>query len=264
MIKLPNKLSEFDNYVNKPFCIFEKKNFLEESLYNQLRDAFPSEDLFPGIHSNGKKIFLNNRHLEFYKFIKKNIWGDFYDYFNKKEACLRLINLIRDELNNIENRKKKKDFFFIKNYQNNLYQKIIKKILQSFNTNSIRLGFEFSVIKKNCFIPPHCDTENKLLSLMVYFPPKEEDNLFENYKNIGTNFYKISSAVSKNFDVWESEYLDHKSSKSFFENYELFYQSKFEKNKLTGFIKNDKSWHDVKEFNDNLIRKSLNINLFII
>ena len=89
----------------------KKKNFLEDSLYNQLRDNFPNEDLFSGIHSNGKKIFLNNKHLGFYKFIKKNIWGDFYDYFNRKEVCSRLIDLIRNELENIENRKKK--IFFL-------------------------------------------------------------------------------------------------------------------------------------------------------
>ena len=28
-----------------------------------------------------------------------------------------------------------------------------------------------------------------------------------------------------------------------------------------GFIKNEKSWHDVKQFEDDIIRKSLNINL---
>ena len=38
---------------------------------------------------------------------------------------------------------------------------------------------------------------------------------------------------------------------------------KFEENKLVGFIKNDKSWHDVSEFQKNLTRKTLNINLYI-
>ena len=49
--------------------------------------------------------------------------------------------------------------------------------------------------------------------------------------------------------------------KDFFENYEVFYKSKFVENKLVGFIKNDKSWHDVSEFKRNFERKSLNINL---
>ena len=42
---------------------------------------------------------------------------------------------------------------------------------------------KFSIIKKNCYIPPHCDTENKLLSLMVYLPPENNTNNLE----LGTN-----------------------------------------------------------------------------
>ena len=132
-----------------------------------------------------------------------------------------------------------------------------KKILKLINYNSIRLGFEFSIIKKDCFIPPHCDTENKLLSLMIYFP------LNESYENLGTNFYSKKEDSKLNLDTWESKYLEKENFKAFYDNYEIFYKSKFEENKLVGFIKNDKSWHDVSEFQKNLTRKSLNINLYI-
>ena len=61
-------------------------------------------------------------------------------------------------------------------------------------------------------------------------------------------------------DVWESKLMDDENSKIFFKNYEVFHQSKFEKNKLVGFIKNEKSWHDVKMFKNDIQRKSVNIN----
>jgi hypothetical protein len=69
--------------------------------------------------------------------------------------------------------------------------------------------------------------------------------------------------AKRNLDVWQSKYLDKENSKIFYDNYKIFCQSKFEENKLVGFIKNDKSWHDVSIFEKNILRKSLNINLYI-
>jgi len=95
--------------------------------------------------------------------------------------------------------------------------------------------------------------------LMIYFPNKKNP-VFE---NLGTNFYKIKSRTDVNMDVWKSEYLNEENSKIFYNNYDLFYKSKFEENKLVGFIKNEKSWHDVTKFEDDISRRSLNINLYL-
>ena len=77
---------------------------------------------------------------------------------------------------------------------------------------------------------------------MIYFP------LNESYENLGTNFYSKKEDSKLNLDTWESKYLEKENFKAFYDNYEIFYKSKFEENKLVGFIKNDKSWHDVSEF----------------
>ena len=263
-INLPKNLDEFEECINEPFCIFEKKNFLDFDLYNNLLLNFPSEEQFPASHSNGNKKFLNNKHEEFFKFIKGNIWGDFYEKLNSKKVCFKFLSLINNELKKIEDRQNLKNYLFIKDYRNQFFHRSIYKILKTINFNLVRIGFEFSIIKKDCFIPPHCDTENKLLSLMIYFPPEDNDPYFSSYENLGTNFYKLKKTNTQNLDNWKSKYLDQNISKKFFENYELFYNSKFEKNKLTGFIKSDKSWHDVKKFEKDLIRKSVNINIYLI
>ena len=261
--KLPDSLREFTNFVENPFCIFEKKNFLPNNIYESLRDNFPEEEIFPGYHEQGKKIFLNNNHAEFKEFIKKNIWCNFYEYFNNKEFIFYFINIISNQLKSIENRKNIKNYKFNKNFSNSFSSKVLRKLLKLINYQNIRLGFEFSIIKKNCYIPPHCDTENKLLSLMIYFPPEKKFDKQENYLDLGTNFYDKRFDAKKNLDVWQSKYLDEESSKIFYDNYKVFYKSRFEENKLVGFIKNDKSWHDISVFNQDLLRKSLNINFYI-
>jgi len=93
---------------------------------------------------------------------------------------------------------------------------------------------------------------------MLYFP---QDNF--NYEDLGTNFYSEKIDSKMNMDIWESKYLSKESFEEFYRNYNIFYKSKFQENKLVGFIKNDKSWHDVTEFKKDLVRKSLNINLYI-
>ena len=72
-IYLPDELNKYDKIVYEPFCMFEKNNFLENSLYQKLKENFPEEKELVGIHKSGKKIFLNNKQDEFYKFIKNNI-----------------------------------------------------------------------------------------------------------------------------------------------------------------------------------------------
>jgi hypothetical protein len=261
--KLPENLREFSNFVENPFCIFEKKNFLSPDIYKLLRDNFPDEENFPGYHQQGKKIFFNNKHKEFEDFIKNNIWGDFYKYLNNKEFISFLMKLISPQLKLIENRKNIKNYKFNKKFSNSFSSKVLRRLLKLINYQNIRIGFEFSVIKKNCYIPPHCDTENKLLSLMIYFPPEKKLNSLDEYLDLGTNFYDKKSNAKKSLDIWQSKYLDKDSSKMFYNNYKVFYQSKFEENKLVGFVKNDKSWHDVSVFSQSLLRKSLNINLYI-
>ena len=261
--KLPNNLREFSNFVESPLCIFEKNNFFPNNIYELLRANFPDENIFPGYHQQGKKIFFNNKHVEFENFIKGNIWGDFYKFFNNKSFVLSLIKLILPQLKLIENRKDIKNYKFNKKFSNSFYNRALRKLLKLISYQSIRVGFEFSIIKKDCFIPPHCDIENKLLSLMIYFPPEKKLNLSREYFNLGTNFYDKKIDAKKNLDVWQSTYLDRENSKIFYDNYKIFYKSNFEENKLVGFIKNDKSWHDVSVFNQDLLRKSLNINFYI-
>lgn len=266
MFEIPKKIEKFDKYIYEPFCIFEKKNFLEKKYYNELKKTFPVKNLLIKEQKEGLKLSLDNKHSDFFNFIEKNkIWSDFYNLVNSEKFVLRFYYLIEQEILKIEKRKNLKKIAYINyDYKSNFFSKLKKKITNRIFTN-LRLGFQFSIIRNNCFIPPHCDTTNKLLSLMIYFPD-ENPKIDKKIEELGTNFYEKKKIDKSFFDGWDSKLLSEESTKIFFDNYYLFYKSKFESNKLVGFIKNDKSWHDVSpfSFNEPFLRKSLNINLYLV
>ena len=113
MIFLPDKIENFDKFINSPIPIFEKKNFLNNELYDQLAASFPKEDLMTKKEHVGLKVSLNNDCPTFQKVVSNNEpWKTFYDNFNSKKTVFLFLDLIKSELDKIENRKNLKNFFF--------------------------------------------------------------------------------------------------------------------------------------------------------
>ena len=195
MIFLPDKIENFDKFINSPIPIFEKKNFLNNELYDQLAASFPKEDLMTKKEHVGLKVSLNNDCPTFQKVVSNNEpWKTFYDNFNSKKTVFLFLDLIKSELDKIENRKNLKNFFFTsdmnKGFSKNLYKRSKKTILDLFY-QSINISFEFSIIKNNCHIPPHCDSRKSILSMMLYFPDKDFPDVDpKEINNLGTNFYE--------------------------------------------------------------------------
>lgn len=257
---LPDDLSQYDKYLRKPFSIFEKKNFLDNKFYFDLKKSFPSNKYFIRKSNEGKKLSFDNRDHIFFDFLDQNdCWKEFYSQVNNKIFVKYFFELIKEDLNEINERMNIKKVYFNEKYSENFFNRLLRKIIR-LNYTNIRLGFQFSKIKMGCYIPPHCDVSNKLLSLMLYFP----DDSSTKIDKLGTNFFKIINKNKKNFDNWDSKLMSDDEAQIFFENYEKFYTSNFDNNKLVGFIKNDKSWHGVEKILDNIERNSININLYIV
>jgi len=273
MINLPNEIKEFDKYISSPIVILEKKNFLNKEFYNKLREAFPKEELMTKKESNGLKAALNNSCPTFQKVISENEpWKFFYDYLNSKKTVFLFYNLIKKELDKIEERKKLRKFFFTKaehsENRNKLIAKIKRKIVSQFYQN-IQLSFEFSIISNNCYIPPHADATKSILSWMLYFPDESYKNIdLEKIHSLGTNFYKKKDELKDNYiNGWEKDKLLSGQDLVLFKDYyKIFYKTKFEENTFYAFIKNDKSWHDFSAFNfdKDFKRKSINININLV
>jgi len=259
MFKLPKQLNEMDVNIDQPFNIFEKNNFFDSDFYNKLSQEFPKEEYFYNKHELGNKKYLNNKDRNFNIFLKEsNSWYKFYSEVNSKKFLNEIFLLCKNRLFSINERKNIRSIDFKLNPNLNLLSRAIRKIKSFMGIYEVRLAFEFSLMKNGDFIPPHNDTENKLVSLMIYFP----DEIQTKEKDLGTNFFKC---VKKDLNIWKGDMMNHEQSKKFYQSHSIFYKSQFNRNKIVGFIKSKDSWHDVSKIKSSSeLRKSLNINLYKI
>tara|TARA_Y100000294_G_scaffold46549_1_gene43211 strand:+ start:309 stop:1097 length:789 start_codon:yes stop_codon:yes gene_type:complete len=259
-LNVPTELRLSDVYENNPFTLFEMENFLDQKLYESLRKEFPDRSYFTKCYDKGNKICLDNNDPKFFKFIEQSkTWKLFYQTFNSEANIKKFFHLLLPDLKRIPQRKKIKNIKLFNQWNLDYKSKVYNKILNLIGTKFVKVKFQFSRIQNNCFIPPHCETKNKICALLIYFPDKNMSKFDKN--RLGTNFYKKSK---DNLDVWDSEIMDESETINFYKNYQRFYYSKFTENKLVGLIKSDNSWHDVTKL-DNLKedRKSFNIFFFL-
>jgi len=241
----------------KPFYIFMIENFLDEREYQLLYENFPNEILEKKIPDNGNKYRFNLSDKEFELLSKKKkISLKILEKLFNEEICIDLINKLKKEL--FVSRLVNFRYIFsllrkpkITNTQpkKNLFHKLFYSYFER--------NFEFSCMKRDSFIQPHTDKKTKLLSLMLYFPSKNLENL-----EIGTTFYKsnIKNFNNKAMDLFSKE------NKSFFdENFKETVTFPFKRKNLYCFIKSDLSWHAVKKLDipSNENRNSININIKI-
>lgn len=164
LFKLPNRIEDSDIYIAEPFCIFEINNIFDTKFYDNLISEFPPESEFKNAFEIGKKNYLNNESIDFFKFLKKkDSYNKLYNYLNNPEIFKKIYNLLKTEINKIDERKNFNKFFLV-TINNKFIIKVLKYFMGLFNIKIVKLGFEFSIIKSNCYIPLHTDKKNKLIS----------------------------------------------------------------------------------------------------
>ncbi len=248
-----------------PFYIFEVENFLDKNLYEGLKLNFP-------------KINNTNNNLDVFK--------------NGKFGFDTSSSLYQSTLNTNQYVKQLHDIVYSKDFFKFFYSKLYFKFLLSRKSNikhilkllrkpklvdninksslkyylnfktEMKIEIQYSFIENGGKIVPHTDSGEKLLSLMLYFPDYENDKTNIKYleSSYGTSFWE---SKKENFNNAHQEgdseklFVNDKSNK-------IIYKSKFQGNKLIGFIKNPYSWHSVDSVNisTNYIRKSININFY--
>jgi hypothetical protein len=260
MVLLPQSLNDLDYYIEDPFFLFEKENFLDEALYWQLYDNFPGDSYFKkSYYGRGNKAHLENTSQDFSEFIKSNeCWRNFYEEFSSPKILTQIFNLWSLADIPPERNLHYRNPWLYSAYKTKYKRKAQKLLLRLIRRNSVRLGFEFSSIPLNGYIPPHTDVAKKLMSFLIYFPDKDID-----YKgSYGTSFFRANNNV-KPVHSWHSNLLKENDSSLFYKSHNEFYRSEFTPNKLIGFVKTSLSWHSVEPLKiQGTTRRSLCINLF--
>ena len=239
----------------KPFYIFMIENFLDDKEYQILNKNFPEKGIDGISPVVGNKRSFDMRDELYKSFDKdKNLSIEILEKKFNEKFCTDLIKKLKKEL-------------FISRFGNLRYlysvlriPKIVneqtkKNFLQKIFYSYFERVFEFSYMYKGSFILPHTDKRSKLLSLMLYFPSKNLENL-----DIGTTFYNSKIKNFKNKPLNPAT----KENQSFFEkNFNETITFPFSKKNLYCFIKSDLSWHAVKELNipEGEVRRSININI---
>ena len=125
-------------------------------------------------------------------------------------------------------------------------------------TRKVQVETYFTILKHNNLLHPHTDAQSKLISTILYF---DDDNA--SMPDAGTEFWE-NKKDKKKWENWDNNHLKNDNEINEFKKANnIFHKSKFEKNKLVGFMKSAYSWHSILEPNikNTQTRKALVINI---
>lgn len=242
--------------------IFHIENFLDQKLFDNIKKNFPTvtADQIDFSKNLGKKpiqdIDIKYENLEqkqaFSEFEKIIFSKDFFYFFVKKFYLNSLLNK-RSFIYNFKSLRYPK----IYDPKKSLFDPLLSKILFS----KIKVSYQISFIGNMGGIVPHVDNNSKFLSLLLYFPTGEDNEI-----NYGTTFWKSKNNQNQKSFSNEAGYKPTISEIDHFKSNNIpYFTSKFNSNTLAGFVPRKNSWHSVEQLNinKNYIRKSININFII-
>ena len=247
-------------FVDSPFVIFEIENFLGNDFYEKILKSFPDEFSLSMSHRNGGKKYLNDRSSKEVERIFKNsnALSEFRDCVVSNNFLKRLLTCFVDNGVLVPNSNlwrlcdSRKSASLIRKFSLKVQATFIR--LSGFYP--VRISLEFGMLKKGDCIPPHNDSENKIVSLVFYLADNNDPSNFK----YGTIFYKKKNIEDK--EIPTSSYLVGNELAIFEEKYAEFHRVQYRPNTLSGFIRTANSWHGVQDIDSQtLIRKSIVINI---
>ncbi len=250
-----------------PFKIFRISDFLHPNEYEKLSDNFPD---FESIKKENFFKFENNKFAitsgsnEYNEIILKNeILSNFHNLINSNNfKKIFFYNIFKEILfsRNMDFKHIYKSLRIPK-FVNKIDKNLFSKYFSIFSQYKITI--QYSYILNQGKIVPHPDAGDKVLTLLFFFPQYQDDQnnkkIRERESEYGTTFWNSNF---KNFN--DKHIKDLNDQVDFKENSKIYYQTKFKKNEIYGFLKNKYSWHSVEPIDvyDKYVRKSININIY--
>ena len=129
------------------------------------------------------------------------------------------------------------------------------------NKTLIKPSLEFSILKDGAKLVPHTDSTNKVITLMMYFPTKDQ----EERDDLGTLFHAFPADKQLSYENNVNRHYTNNLYPNFYQNSTEFYRIPFTKRAIYGFVKGSHSWHSLPAVNlrPTELRRSLNINVYI-
>lgn len=233
-------------YHNKyPCTVFEFPEFIDENIFNILKNTFPklSLETFKN-NSDGKFSFYSDSE-HFINLRKNKEVNDFFNYLESKNFINNLIKILFK-------------YILINCFNLKVLYKVLTAII--LRKNKFRIQIQYSYIINGGFIVPHLDGRKKLISLMLYFPDVMENKIVSEKEEKSGTYFLIN-----NYKQITNEHIkDKETEEKLKKNSKIFFIPFIKKN-LYGFIRSNNSWHGLEpvDVHENYIRKSININILI-
>lgn len=230
-----------DRIGERPFLHFVRDGFLPPDRYQALCADFPAAAWFPE-RIEGDKQRLNSRTAPdvFAAFLRESPrWRELFDQLSAPEFVAGLYTIVRPAL------RRARGPFGARPWR-----------LEDAETGPafarrVRITFEFSRMEAGAEVPPHTDATEKLVSLLLYFPPPD----WREEWGGGTVLYRPRDpALARN---WHNRRVP-------FEALEPFFDAGFAPNRLFGFVKSHDSYHGMPPLRcpAGVARTSLNVNVY--
>lgn len=249
-----------------PFPLFVSEECFEPSTYKSLASMFPSLEKFQSVFLEGKRK-LDIRDQEFAVLIKESgpLWQKLIEELNTQSFVDSLKDLASTEKHTgkLKERLDKMWVLFKDAYvqtSENLASRVHELNLET--QLPVKISFEFSHLTDGSSIPPHTDSLNKLISIVLFFP---DDSLRHASEVLGTNFYETEN--TQKWSTWDTGTITDSEERSQFDReFSVFYRADFCPNAGVCFFKNELSWHGLPKISVTppATRKAFIINIFAI
>jgi len=229
-----------------PCCFFHVDDYLPDDFYEALRATFPDESTYESDDS-GKKGFRSSVEADpFETFCDANPeWRQLIDFFSSPEfsadARRALAPALRDARGIAERRP----------WLDCTKRAVPNNPLRYIFQEPTRTTFQISLLPRNGVVVPHRDAPRKLISLLLYF----RDADWKDSYGGATEFYApLDPSLAP---TWAP------TARIPFDQFKVIGAAGFERNRLSGFVRSDASFHGVPPVNcpPGMARRALLINI---
>jgi hypothetical protein len=229
---------------SSPINIFSIDSDRLTQMYSSLEKNFP-EDLSLYKSDQNGKYRIENDSLEMVSIKLNTLWKNLHKVLDQI-ILVEIISNILPEQNLAR---------VTKNPIINILNKYIK------NKTLIKPSLEFSILKDGAKLVPHTDSTNKVITLMMYFPTKDQ----EERDDLGTLFHAFPAEKKLLYENKANRHYKPELYPNFYQDSTELYRIPFTKRAIYGFVKGSHSWHSLPsvKLRPTELRRSLNINVYI-